>query len=251
MFGKRYTIVITGYLLALFLIFPRSAYAMHIMEGFLPISWAGFWMALILPFLFFGIRSIQSSLQSNPSLKMLLGLAGAFAFVLSALKIPSVTGSCSHPTGVGLGAILFGPTAMTVLGSIVLIFQAVLLAHGGLTTLGANTFSMAVVGPFVSYGIYKALQKLGAPLWLCVFLAAALGDLVTYVTTALQLALAFPAQNGGFLASFAKFMGVFAVTQIPLAISEGLLTVVVFNVLAAYNKHELQELSVLSEEVRA
>jgi cobalt/nickel transport system permease protein len=39
-------------------------------------------------------------------------------------------------------------------------------------------------------------------------------------------------------------MGVFAVTQIPLAISEGLLTVVVFNLLMAYNHDELQELAV-------
>ncbi len=61
-------------------------------------------------------------------------------FVLSALKIPSVTGSCSHPTGVGLGAIMFGPSVMFVLGTIVLIFQALLLAHGGITTLGANAF---------------------------------------------------------------------------------------------------------------
>ena len=61
-------------------------------------------------------------------------------FVISSLKIPSVTGSCSHMTGTGLGAILFGPTAAGVLGLIVLLFQAILLAHGGLTTLGANTF---------------------------------------------------------------------------------------------------------------
>lgn len=74
---------------------------------------------------------------------------------------------------------------------------------------------------------------------------------MTYVTTSLQLALAFPAETGGITASFIKFMGVFALTQIPLAISEGLLTVVVFNVLASYNKRELQELSVLSREVQA
>ena len=66
-------------------------------------------------------------------------------FVLSALKIPSLTGSCSHPTGVGLGAILFGPSVMSVLGTIILLFQSLLLAHGGLTTLGANAFSMAIV----------------------------------------------------------------------------------------------------------
>jgi cobalt/nickel transport system permease protein len=239
------------YLLTLFLALPKAAYAMHIMEGFLPVNWCGFWFAMILPFLFLGLRSIQKTVKLNPALKMLLGLAGAFAFVLSALKIPSVTGSCSHPTGVGLGAILFGPWAMSVLGCIVLIFQAVLLAHGGLSTLGANTFSMAVVGPFAAYGIFKACRKVGAPLWLSVFLSSALGDLLTYVTTSLQLALAFPAETGGVAASFLKFAGVFALTQIPLAVSEGLLTVVVFNVLSAYNKRELQELSVLPGEVRA
>ena len=73
-------------------------------------------------------------------MKMLIAVVGAFAFVLSALKIPSVTGSSSHPTGVGLAAILFGPAITSVLGLIVLIFQAILLAHGGITTLGANVF---------------------------------------------------------------------------------------------------------------
>ncbi|HOV80882.1 MAG TPA: energy-coupling factor ABC transporter permease [Bacillota bacterium] len=234
---------------SLIFVFPRSAHAMHIMEGFLPFNWCVLWYALAFPFLFFGIRSINGALRRNPALKTLLGLAGAFAFVLSALKIPSLTGSCSHPTGAGLGAILFGPAAMSVLGCIVLIFQAILLAHGGLSTLGANTFSMAVAGPLVAFGIYRALQKMGAPLWLSVFLAAALGDLFTYVATSLQLALAFPAGAGGIAASFAKFMGVFALTQIPLAVSEGLLTVLVFNFLTAYSKRELQELSVFSREV--
>lgn len=247
--SKQTTVLLLTYLLGLMLTLPANAFAMHIMEGFLPISWAGFWFALIIPFLFLGLRSIQKTIQINPSWKMLLGLAGAFAFVLSALKIPSLTGSCSHPTGVGLGAILFGPMAMTVLGCIVLLFQAILLAHGGITTLGANTFSMAVVGPIVSYVVFKTAKKLGAPLWLSVFLAAALGDLLTYVTTSVQLALAFPAQYGGFMASLVKFMGVFAITQIPLAISEGILTVVVFNILTAYNKRDLQQLSVLAEEV--
>lgn len=61
---------------------------------------------------------------------VLVAMAGAFVFVLSSLKIPSVTGSCSHMTGTGLGAVLFGPAATSVLGIIVLLFQAILLAHG-------------------------------------------------------------------------------------------------------------------------
>lgn len=242
------TVAWFSYLLILLLTVPTQAFAMHITEGFLPMGWAGFWYALMLPFMFFGLRSIQKTVNLNPSLKMLLGLAGAFAFILSSLKIPSVMGSSSHPTGVGLGAILFGPLAMTVLGCIVLLFQAILLAHGGITTLGANNFSLGVVGPIVSYAIYRLGKKLGTPLWLNVFLAAFLGDMATYVTTSLQLALAFPAQSGGIYASLLKFLGVFSITQIPLAISEGILTIVVFNILTTYNKKELQELSVLTEE---
>ncbi|MGB9680206.1 MAG: energy-coupling factor ABC transporter permease, partial [Minisyncoccia bacterium] len=71
---------------------------------------------------------------------------------------------------------------------------------------------------------------------------------LTYVTTSFQLALAFPAEVGGFTASFLKFMGIFAVTQIPLAISEGILTVIVINMLTVYSKDELIELKVLERE---
>ncbi len=133
---------------------------------------------------------------------------------------------------------------MSVLGTIVLLFQALLLAHGGLTTLGANAFSMAVVGPLVAWGIWKGLQD-RAPIWLAVFLAAALADLATYVVTSAQLALAYPDATGGFVASFVKFGTIFAVTQIPLAISEGILTVLIFNALQRNAETELQTLGVL------
>lgn len=245
---RRSILLALVYCLSVFVIFPNNVYAMHIAEGFLPMRWAAFWWIVMLPFLIVGLRSINKTVKDNANLKMLLAMAGAFAFVLSALKIPSVTGSSSHPTGVGLGAILFGPTAMSVLGVIVLIFQAVLLAHGGLTTLGANTFSMAIVGPFVSYGSYKGLQKLGVSRGICVFLAAAIGDIFTYITTAIQLALAFPSAQGGVMASAVKFMGIFAVTQIPLAISEGLLTVLVFNLLTTYSSKELKQLAVFGKK---
>ena len=221
----------------------RPAHAMHIAEGFLPPLWAGIWFVASLPFFVLGLRSIGRQVQRSPQSKLALGMAGAYSFVLSSLKIPSVTGSCSHPTGVALGAILFGPTAMTVLGTIVLIFQALLLAHGGLTTLGANVFSMAVVGPYVAYYLWRSLRGLGLA-W-SVFIAATVSDLVTYLVTAGQLALAFPAPEGGVVESFVKFTSIFAVTQIPLAISEGILTVIVFNLLAQYSRDVLVEQGVL------
>ena len=220
---------------------------MHIMEGFLPVEHALGWSIAAAPFVALGLRSVRRQLNEHPEQRMLLGVAAAFSFVLSALKLPSVTGSCSHPTGTGLGALLFGPTAMAPIGAVVLLFQALLLAHGGLTTLGANLFSLAIVGPLVAAGLFRAGRRLGLPLAVCVFAAASLGDLATYLTTSLQLAWAFPDPAGGFVAALLKFGGIFAITQIPLAISEGLLTVLVVNALTRFNADELRHLPLFAK----
>lgn len=216
--------------------------AMHIMEGYLPVKFCIAWGVICLPFLLAGFFSIRKTLHEHRKTMILLAMAGAYTFLLSSLKIPSVTGSCSHMTGTGLGAILFGPSAMSIIGVIVLLFQAILLAHGGLTTLGANTFSMAIAGPFIAFGIYKLCQKLKVNKLVSVFLAATLGDLFTYCITSFQLGLAFPSEVGGFSASMAKFLGIFATTQLPLAIIEGILTVIVIIGLESYAKTELKEL---------
>lgn len=226
-------------ILMAFLVIGVNSFSMHIMEGFLPVKWAAFWFVLCLPFWFLGIKKLKKLSGEDMEKKMILALAGAFIFVLSALKIPSVTGSSSHPTGVGLASILYGPFVTSILGTIVLIFQAGLLAHGGFTTLGANSFSMAVTGPLVSFGIYKLLYKKNKAV--AVFLAAALGDLATYVVTSLQLALANPSATGGVLESFLKFAAIFAVTQVPLAIIEGLLTNIIVNILDKYNDKKEKE----------
>lgn len=219
--------------------------AMHIMEGYLPAAYCIGWGVICLPFLLAGFFSISKTLKENRKALTLLAMSGAFIFVISSLKIPSVTGSCSHMTGTGLGAILFGPAAVSILGIIVLIFQAVLLAHGGITTLGANTFSMAIAGPLVSFGIFKLCKKLNVNRRISIFLAAALGDLFTYCVTSIQLAMAYPSEQGGVMASAVKFLGVFAPTQLPLAIVEGLLTVVIMIGLETYAKPELKMIGFL------
>jgi cobalt/nickel transport system permease protein len=132
---------------------------------------------------------------------------------------------------------------MSILGTIVLLFQAILLAHGGLTTLGANAFSMAIAGPLVAFGVWKLLKGRTSDS-LAVFSAAALANLVTYVVTSAQLALAYPDPVGGFVASFLKFGAIFAVTQVPLAVSEGILTVLVVNALKGLNVPELKTLGI-------
>ena len=209
--------ILASVFLMLLTIAPVSN-AMHIMEGFLPVKYCILWGVICVPFLVIGFMNIKKVLGNDRRTLTVLALTGAFVFVLSSLKIPSVTGSCSHMTGTGLGAILFGPCVTSILGIIVLIFQAILLAHGGLTTLGANCFSMAIAGPIISWILYKLLQKANVNKRVCIFVAAFLGDLFSYC------------------------LGIFATTQLPLAVIEGILTVVIVIALETYAKDELSSL---------
>lgn len=228
---------------------PMLGDLMHIMEGFLPLNWCVFWYALSLPVVVYGAYKMSKLMKANRDVLPLLAVSGAFIFVLSSLKMPSVTGSCSHPTGTGIGAILFGPWITSLLSIIVLIYQAIFLAHGGLTTLGANTFSMGIMGPLAGYLVYKACMKQDVNMYIAVFLAATFADWLTYIVTSLQLALAFPAATGGVVASFEAFLAVFAITQVPLAIVEGVVSALLFKYIVQLRSDVLLKLNVASPGV--
>jgi len=195
---------------------------MHIMEGYLPWQWCLIWYLIAVPFLYLGGRKIVTIVREHPEQKRTVALSGAFIFLLSSLKLPSATGSSSHPTGTGLSTVLYGVACTSFLAVIVLVFQALLLAHGGITTLGANVVSMGVVGPACGFAVWAVLRgrtSMGAPA--AMLLAAVVADLMTYVATSLQLTLAY--HDVGFMTAFGEFLTIFAVTQIPLAVIEGIL----------------------------
>ena len=211
---------------------------MHIMEGFLDPIWCVAWFILAIPFVVLGAKKIIELMRDHPEHKMTIALSGAFIFLLSSLKLPSVTGSSSHPTGTGFSAVLYGVSVTSFLATIVLIFQALLLAHGGLTTLGANIFSMGVVGPFVGALIWVVLRKAKASIPVSMFFAALFADLITYVVTSVQMTL----NHGQSIDAFVSFMTNYAATQLPLALMEGIL----FFMFATYlvrNKPEIFDIA--------
>lgn len=226
--------------LLLLLLAPMAASAMHIAEGFLPLKWVIVWWVMYLPFLYTGIKRVKAITSDVPSARLLLAVVGAFVFILSSLKLPSVAGSSSHLTGIALGAILFGASTMSVIGFIALLFQSILLAHGGLTTLGANAFSMSVVGAFVAIGVFKAFQALSSPQWLSIFVAAFLSDLMIYICTSGQLAIAFQSTESSVMDNMIKFMSIYAITQLPLAIIEGIFTVFAYRLIYKYSWSEIK-----------
>jgi len=220
---------------------------MHIMEGFLPLEWCIVWWIIALPFLGWGFFRLRRVLDADREALPLLGVTGAFIFILSSLKLPSVTGSCSHPTGTGLSAICFGPAITSVVCLVVLLFQSLFLAHGGLSVLGANIVSMGVVGPVAGYLVYRALRDSRVNVYVTVFLVCAVADLCTYLATSLELALAYPAAVGGVATSLGVFLGIFAVTQVPLAIVEGIVLALVFKYIIQLKPEILFRLRIFPE----
>jgi cobalt/nickel transport system permease protein len=207
-----------------FLLWPSAAYAMHISEGILPAPWCVLWFAVSAPFVWLGLRQIKHRSQARPEYKPFIALISAAVFLISCMPIPvPFAGTCSHPCGTGLAAILIGPGPAVVVASVALTFQALFLAHGGLTTLGANIFSMGVAGSFVGYGVFWLARRWGANILVAAFLAGLLSDWATYAGTAVILAGALHGA-GSFMALAKVIVLAFVPTQVPLGILEGILS---------------------------
>ena len=87
----------------------------------------------------------------------MLSVGAAFSFTIMMFNIPVPDGTTAHAVGGSLLAVILGPWAAMISVSIALILQALFFGDGGILALGANIFNMAVVMPFVSYGIYQLI----------------------------------------------------------------------------------------------
>ncbi|MFQ5888285.1 MAG: energy-coupling factor ABC transporter permease [Candidatus Hydrothermarchaeales archaeon] len=192
---------------------------MHISDGILTLKWIVVWYLIAFVFLAIGLKVIRERTKNDDSYMPMLAVMGAAVFIISVWHFPvPVSGSSSHPIGTPMSAILVGGFPTVVLSTIALIFH-MFLAHGGLTTLGANTVSMGIVGTFSGLLTYKALKKTNFSLPVAAGMAGFVGNLFTYAATSLELALNF-AGTKSILTMWKIFMLGFAPTQIPLAFLE-------------------------------
>lgn len=200
------------------------AHAMHLSEGILPIKWAVIWYLVALPFVAYGIYKVKNISKVDVTIKPMLGMMGAAVFIISCMPVPVPTaGTCSHPCGTGMAAILIGPVLSTFVASIALLIQALFLAHGGITTWGADIVSMGIVGSFSAYLTFKGLKKAGIGLIPAAFMGGVISDWATYTTTSFELATALQGKES-FLNLFSTIMIAFIPTQLPLGILEGAMT---------------------------
>ena len=237
--------------LAVLTLVHGNAYAMYISEGILPFNWAVL-CAVAAPFVAYGLYQLKKRAASDLSFKPLVGLMAAVVFIISCMPIPVPTaGTCSHPCGTGVSAILLGPGISILVASVALLIQALFLSHGGLSTLGANIMSMGIMGSFAGYLTFRGLRAFKANLWIAGFLAGLFADWATYLATSAELASGIRGDSP-FLPLFYKIMLAFIPTQLPLGILEGAITAGMVVLLYKKRPDLLMKMSVLkAEEVSA
>jgi cobalt/nickel transport system permease protein len=135
---------------------PFCAKRMHIPDGMLSPSTCAALYATASPFWYVAMRRVKRMLTSR--LIPLLSVFSAFSFVIMMFNLPLPGGTTGHAVGVGIASIVLGPWASILAISIALTIQALFFGDGGITTLGANCFNMAIVGSLVAYGFYRAIS---------------------------------------------------------------------------------------------
>lgn len=201
---------------------------MHIPDGFVcgPVNVAGY--AVSAAMVAAAMRQARKTLGDKEI--PLLGTCAAFIFAAQMLNFPVAGGTSGHFLGALLAALLLGPLNACLVMSLVLVVQCLLFSDGGLTALGTNIFNMAIVGGWVSYGLFILLRRIlpatGAgqtvataiAAWLSVILASGCCAIELALSGTSLLALVFPAM-----------LGIHAL----IGIGEAMITVAVVSVIAA------------------
>jgi cobalt/nickel transport system permease protein len=172
-------------------------------------------------------------------------LAGPVVFAVTMFPIPlPFLGVTSHLCATPLLALLLGWRRVLLPTFLALAIQALFLGHGGLTTLGANTLTLAIVGPLAALGVYQGLTRLGVARGWAVGSATLMGDLAVYALDAVIVAIGLSQGTwGGFTHWLGWIVAGLIGIQGPLALLEALLSVWLVHALSQRTPELLSGLS--------
>lgn len=165
---------------------------MHVPDGMLSPLTSLIMFLLVLPFWYKGARGLSK--RVNARNVPLIALMAAFSFIVMMFNVPLPGGTSGHAVAGALVAIILGPGVATIAISIALVIQAIFFGDGGILQIGANCFNMAVVLPYVAYGIYSLISTNSSVTSVRRVIGAALGGWVGLTVAALVTAVEFGLQ---------------------------------------------------------
>lgn len=221
---------------------------MHITEGIITgksaVIYAGVGVALV----GCGATRMKKFVNEFPEKRPLLGMGGALIFFISLIPIPAFTGTCSHPCGTPLVAILLGPGIGVALAGVSLLMQAAFFAHGGFGTWGANVLALGLFGCLFGWGAFRLARKMGLPLWVSGFAGGLIGDLMVYAAAGMILATTLvkaPNPQYSLIGYLAAIYGAYLPTQLPIAIGEMVVTGLALQYAYKQRPEVLEELGIV------
>jgi cobalt/nickel transport system permease protein len=184
--------------------------------------------------------------QMTTKLVPFLGMAAAFAFLIMMFNVPIPGGTTGHAVGGALIALLFGPWVAIVSVSVALIIQAFVFGDGGITAIGANCFNMAIVLPFLAYGIFKLISgksespaRMSIAAFLAGYLSLSLASVVTAFEFGIQPLIAAMPDGTPLYAPYPLKVAIPAMAVehfLLFGVVEGIITVVLFRYFFKNNK---------------
>jgi len=200
---------------------------MHIAEGIITggpaVAYGGVGLALM----GWGAARMKRFIAKRPEGKPLLGMGGVIIFFISLMPIPAFTGTCTHPCGTPLVAILFGPAIAIALAGVSLLLQAAFFAHGGFSTWGANVLALGFFGSVFGWGTFRLARMARLPLWAAAGLGGLIGDLAVYGASGLILGTVLsraPEPQYTLVGYLVAIYAAYLPTQVPIALGEMLIT---------------------------
>ena len=200
---------------------------MHITEGIITGGSAVVYTGVGAALVGLGAAKMKKFAKEFPEKKPLLGMGGALIFFISLIPIPAFTGTCSHPCGTPMVAILLGPWIGIALTGVSLLLQAAFFAHGGFGTWGANVVALGFFGCTFGWGAFRIARKMGLPLWAAGMAGGLIGDAMVYVSSGLILGTTLahaPNPQYSLFGYLAAIYVAYFPTQLPIAIGEMLIT---------------------------
>ena len=128
---------------------------MHIPDGYLSPVFSLAMGFLTIPTWAVAAQRVKAIL--NDRTIPLLAIFSALSFTIMMFNVPVPGGTTAHGVGATLIAVVLGPWAAVIAVSVALIIQALFFGDGGILAIFANCFNMAIVMPFVGYGVYRLL----------------------------------------------------------------------------------------------
>lgn len=161
---------------------------MHIPDGYLSPSTCATLYVLSGSGWYVALKKIKRILMTRTI--PLISVFAAFSFVIMMFNLPLPGGTTAHAVGIAVAAVVLGPWGAILSLSIAITIQALLFGDGGITTLGANCFNMAIVGSLVAWTVYRLFAGQGRRN----VVAAAIAGYVSINAAALLAAIEFGIQ---------------------------------------------------------